>query len=206
LGLSSQGPNNGLPHQDWFIRDNEGTLVSMMDRDDSSKDLFYLFDGLGSVAATTDQAGNVVRRYSYEPYGREIGALATDPNPWRFASGYFDRVTGTLKFGTRYYLPDVGRWTQRDPLMGAATDPMSLNPYSYAGCNPVSFVDPSGRASEDGSCALLSALSGVWTGSNISLIKQLMAVPHPAAKAFVAGVNLLISATIVVDWLITCVP
>lgn len=77
-----------------------GTLVAMThnDVDQTPGDLYYYyyFDGLGSVVATTDPSGNVVRRYEYEPYGKEISPSSSDYNPWRYASGYFDKQTGLL--------------------------------------------------------------------------------------------------------------
>jgi hypothetical protein len=36
-------------------RDPDGTLVSMIDKDDATKDLFYLFDGLGSIDNESDR-------------------------------------------------------------------------------------------------------------------------------------------------------
>ncbi len=83
LGLSSQGPTSATSKATWFTRDPEGTLVAMLNAQTSDPDLYYLFDGLGSVAATTDVSGNLVRRYAYEPYGEEIDRSATDANPWR---------------------------------------------------------------------------------------------------------------------------
>jgi RHS repeat-associated protein len=145
LGLSSQGPTSGTSKATWFPRDPEGTLVAMLNANSSEPDLYYLFDGLGSVAATTDASGNLVRRYAYEPYGEEIGRSATDANPWRYASGYYDQATGMLKFGTRYYMPDLLRWTQRDPVMGKPNDPMTLNAYGYVGGDPCNSTDPTGR-------------------------------------------------------------
>ena len=44
------------------------------------------------------------------------------PNPWRYAGGYQD-PTGLTKFGTRYYYPQLGRWTQRDPVTGTLGSP-----------------------------------------------------------------------------------
>jgi RHS repeat-associated protein len=145
LGLESQGPNNGTPHSSYFVKDNDGTLLSMIDRNDATKNIFYVLDALGSVILTTDQSGNVIKRYRYEPYGKEIAPTVGDPNPYRFASGYFDESTGMLKFGTRYYMPDLARWTQRDPKFGQLNDPMSLNTYGYVGANPINFVDSSGQ-------------------------------------------------------------
>jgi RHS repeat-associated protein len=48
------------------------------------------------------------------------------------------------KFGTRYYDPAVGRWTQQDPVAGSIGDPRTVNRYVYVGDNPVNFVDPGG--------------------------------------------------------------
>ena len=148
LGLSSQGPTSATSQATWFTRDPEGTLLAMLNTKTSEPDLYYLFDGLGSVAATADASGNLVRRYAYEPYGEEIDRSATDANPWRYASGYYDQQTGMLKFGTRYYMPDLLRWTQRDPVMGKPNDPMTLNAYGYVGGDTVT-TDPSGRFFHD---------------------------------------------------------
>jgi hypothetical protein len=54
-----------------------------------------------------------------------------------------------LKFGTRYYMPDLARWTQHDPVKGSPTDPMSLNPYGYVADDPINAVDPNGRQYAD---------------------------------------------------------
>ena len=53
------------------------------------------------------------------------------------------------KFGTRYYDPNVMRWTQRDPVMGSMASPTSLNPYQYGGLSPLNHVDRSGRVLAD---------------------------------------------------------
>jgi hypothetical protein len=34
-----------------------------------------------------------------------------------------------IKFGTRYYNPQLGRWTQQDPVAGSLGNPDSLNKY-----------------------------------------------------------------------------
>jgi RHS repeat-associated protein len=157
-------------HAEWFVRDPNGTLVAMIDRNTTEPDRYYLTDGLGSVVATIN-TNDQVRRYLYEPYGQqirtwidttagtslfdgsELAALrqpeGADYNPWRYASGYYDQTTGMLKFGTRYYIPQLARWTQTDPKAGKPNDPPTLNPYAYVGGNPTNGVDPSGRVSVD---------------------------------------------------------
>lgn len=71
--------------------------------------------------------------------------------------------TGLYYYGQRYYDPNVGRFTQPDPLQNYLTDPQKLNqrtgkdleqilsnpqrlnPYSYTVNNPVKYVDPTGE-------------------------------------------------------------
>jgi len=89
-------------------------------------------------------------------------------NPWRFAGGYFDSSTGLYKFGTRYYNPGFGRWSQQDPVRSQLNDPTSLNRYVYASDDPVNFTDPSGRISAKCFDALVLAFFeaiGVYAGA-----------------------------------------
>jgi RHS repeat-associated protein len=48
----------------------------------------------------------------------------------------------------RYYDPAIGRFLSADPLVGAPSQPQTLNRYAYALNNPVNRVDPTGLASE----------------------------------------------------------
>lgn len=93
--------------------------------------MIRITDGTGATAAT----------YAYDPYGAQTSAEppSSTPNPWRYASGYYDTTTHYLKFGTRYYDPNLGRWTQRDPSGEES------NAYAYVNNDPVNHADPSGR-------------------------------------------------------------
>lgn len=170
LGLTAQGPNGSTTHADLFVRDPNTTLVSRVNGGNNDNGaLYYSYDGLGSVVATTDQTGTVQHRYTYDPYGLELNPASTDTNPWRYASGYHDKTTGLTKFGTRYQDPNLMRWTQTDPIAGQPSQPMTLNPYNYVGCNPTNHTDKSGRwldeALEFAGAALMGyELEGVWDG------------------------------------------
>jgi RHS repeat-associated protein len=78
----------------------------------------------------------------YDAFGRVV--LDTNPGfqPFGFAGGLYDHQTGLVRFGFRYYDPEVGRWTAKDPLLflGGST---SL--YTYADNDPVNLIDPDGR-------------------------------------------------------------
>jgi RHS repeat-associated protein len=125
-------------HTTRYRYDDTGTILA---RQASTGDThYYLRDGLGSIVALTDSTGNIVANYTYDPYGTTLTATGTlaATNPWRYAAGYTDDLTGLVKFGTRYYQPELGRWTQPDhwgPESG----------YAYAAGDPVNSVDPSGR-------------------------------------------------------------
>ena len=45
----------------------------------------------------------------------------------------------------RYYSPAQGRFSTRDPFSGTLSNPVTLNPYSYAANNPLLYTDPSGK-------------------------------------------------------------
>ena len=134
LGLSSAADGGGTTS---YTRDQRGNMVGQ--RAPAGR-YYYLFDGLGSVVALTDSAGNVANRYAYDPYGNLTSSSGSVANPWRFGGAYgayTDAATGLVKIGQRYYDPAVGRWTQPDPL-GAG------NRYAYISGNPVNAIDPSG--------------------------------------------------------------
>ena len=125
-----------------------------------------------------DSSGSVKNSYSYDPYGNSLNKNETVSNPWQYASGYYDATTGLYKFGTRYYDPQLGRWTQKDPVGGSG------NPYVYAGNAPNMQVDPTGRDVID--CILAFA---VIIGLAITVVSLLGLVlfadpPLPATLAF----------------------
>jgi RHS repeat-associated protein len=188
-GLTNQttplGTGNAA-HGEWFVRDPEGKVLSMVDVTNPTAPSvagYYLLDDQDSVMAIINPAATSATRYLYEPYGETIrtwtdpnpgtstskyteDGTATTPvddyNPWRYVSGYHDKTTGFLKFGTRYYMPAHATWTQPDPKNGSPRRPLTMNRYNYSGCSPVNAADPSGRswAEVGGAAAMLSVCAG----------------------------------------------
>ncbi|NCB53033.1 MAG: hypothetical protein EOM54_14335 [Clostridia bacterium] len=66
-------------------------------------------------------------------------------NPFRYCGEYLDSETVFYYLRARYYDPDLGRFTQEDTYRGIATNPLSLNLYTYCGNNPIIYNDPSGQ-------------------------------------------------------------
>jgi RHS repeat-associated protein len=131
------------PSSTVFLHDAGGTLLAELE---GGNTYYFLFDGLGSVAAVTDSSGNVVRTFTYEPFGKEVSTTGTLYEPFRYTGGYYDSETGLLKFGERYYDASIGRWTQMDAI-DAPLATHGWNRYAYAGDDPVNTVDPTGSFS-----------------------------------------------------------
>jgi RHS repeat-associated protein len=171
LGVASATSSGST---DFYTRDNRGTLVSL--RAASGSRYYYLFDGLGSVVGLVNSSGSKVNSYSYDPYGVQLSATEAIPNPWRYVSGLLDAQTGLTKFGTRYYDPTLGRFTQRDPI-----SPTFAN-YRYAGCDPVNRIDPLGTQEveipdflydECSPIRTFSVNSWEWRGDVLWLVKKI---------------------------------
>ena len=101
-----------------------------------------LSDQVGSVRRIVNTArGATVLEREYSPYGVlefESGSLE---QPFGYAGGLEDPLTGLVRFGARDYDPEIGRWTAKDPIL---TDG-GVNLYEYGASAPQMFVDATGR-------------------------------------------------------------
>ena len=94
----------------------------------------------------------VSAKFLYTPFGEVIDKEITNPDcdiPVGFAGafGVIREPNGLYYMNARYYDPTIGRFLSEDPLGLGGGD---LTLYSYAGNNPVVFVDPSGLCAESG--------------------------------------------------------
>lgn len=128
----------------------------------------YAYDVHGSVSLLLTQAGGATASYGYRPYGQADDALTNgdfdpaDPdentareqnplNAFRYSGRRLDTGSGSIDMGARRYGPDTSRFLQRDYLTAAlgdlslALDPLTQGRYSFAGGNPVSFVEWDGH-------------------------------------------------------------
>jgi len=128
----------------------------------------YLHDVLGSVVALTDAAGQVVERYTYDPYGQTLieqtdpatGEPLRDPltgaptgrlpasafgNPCAWTGQRYDADVRLYHFFHRVYSPRLGRWLHRDPLDYVD----GVNLYCYLGADPLYGTDPYGLSPDD---------------------------------------------------------
>lgn len=153
----------------------------------SSVKSFYHVDGLGSTRALSDVNGLITDSYLYDAFGRRIGGFGGSVNPFLYTGEYRDSVSGLDYLRARWMDSGVGRFVSRDRFEGLRTNPVTLNPYLYAGSNPVVFIDPSGYLQEysiNGQLAVLGVLA-IVTGIGITTLSR----PAANAKLFSDGVS-----------------
>ncbi|MBO6826543.1 MAG: RHS repeat-associated core domain-containing protein, partial [Sneathiella sp.] len=122
-----------------------------------SKTRFYHADIRGSVYAVTNENGESVESHTYSTSGAltDKGQHATETAV--FAGHEYDPETGLYYMGARYYDPIIGQFLTADPAR------TRKNPYEYANGNPISFIDPDGRAGEEVQLSRWQRFKN-WTG------------------------------------------
>lgn len=121
--------------------------------------LGYIHNGHSDIIGLTDEMGNVIKKYDYDPFGSEdvnhsegydnrttqilMNEVEEFDNPFRYCGEYYDEETGNIYLRARYYDPEVGRFTQEDTYLGDG-----YNLYTYVHNNPIKYLDPSGHKAE----------------------------------------------------------
>lgn len=103
---------------------------------------------VSSLNLVTDGDGNAIKRFHYDPYGRELNA---NNNQQFYNSGFTGKESvngfGLSNYGPRMYNPFLGKFISADDQIGAENPntPVALNRYAYAIANPIEYNDPSGH-------------------------------------------------------------
>jgi RHS repeat-associated protein len=100
-------------------------------------------DPKGSPRLLVDAAvGTVVDRMEHDEWGQVLADSSPGFQIFGYAGGIYDADTGLVRFGARDYDPVVGRWTAKD---SARFGGGSASLYTYAGGDPINFIDPRGQ-------------------------------------------------------------
>jgi RHS repeat-associated protein len=101
-------------------------------------------DALGTPVAITNSSKTVIERREYEPYGYQTTPTLQDgPN---YTGHVADAATGLVYMQARYYDPMLGLFVNVDPMPVDMTNGSNFNRYWYANSNPLTLIDPDGRA------------------------------------------------------------
>jgi RHS repeat-associated protein len=126
------------------------------------KTTYYHADGLGSVVAASNDAGALLWRKEYAPFGEQLDST-TEQEKLAYSGKEHDDVTGLTYFGARYYDPHLGQFMGIDPAGFVEANPMSFNRYAYGNANPYRFIDPDGREVYDVAADVLRKTFGYGT-------------------------------------------
>jgi RHS repeat-associated protein len=149
---------------------------------------YFQQDHLGSTAVITNEAGAVVERLAYDPWGKRrfpnglpdkqdsIVPLTTDRGYTEHE--HLDEV-GVIHMNGRIYDPYVGRFMSADPFIQAPYELQSHNRYAYVMNNPLFYTDPSGYS------WLGNALQGI-SDSVTSIVQPLEKTAKVAVVAYIA--------------------
>jgi RHS repeat-associated protein len=118
--------------------------LGLVGRFGSNGAAYFDADAIGSVNGLTDNSGNYVNKYAYEPFGGILNSVEGINNPFQFVGelGVMNDSSGLNFMRARQYDPITGRFTATDPLGLNGGDE---NLYQYGLNDPLSFVDPNGE-------------------------------------------------------------
>ncbi|WP_418959587.1 DNRLRE domain-containing protein [Streptomyces tritici] len=168
LGMDSQVLReelNGKVDKSYQYLPSGQQATQIKHKEDGSKEYSqYTTSPRGDIEAITKEDGGTRATYGYTAYGSddtsqftgadkpEAGNPAKESyNAFRFNGARYDKGSGTYDMGFRNYDPGLNRFLTRDMYGGAladmalATDPFTGNRYSFAGGNPISFVELDGH-------------------------------------------------------------
>jgi RHS repeat-associated protein len=104
---------------------------------------FYFLSGHNDVAYFSNSTFDDFETYEYNPWG--VLLTQANKNNLLYTSREFDFETGLQFNRMRYYLPNLGRFSQKDLIYMKAA-----NAFAYASDNPINFLDPFGLYNRGG--------------------------------------------------------
>ncbi len=121
-----------------------GGLLLVTAHGAANTNCFAGYDGNGNVMLLVNAGDkSTAARYEHSAFGETLritGPLAKG-NPFRFSTKFADDESGHVYYGWRYYVPELGRWLNRDPI----EEQGGLNLSAFVANNPQSRVDADGR-------------------------------------------------------------
>lgn len=145
---------NSLGEETYIIYLCNGS-IAVHDKASGAKTLYHgYYDAQGSLIALTDNSGNVLARYAYDPWGKRVGAANWAYSPTYTSTLNIDRgytmhehldEFDLINMNGRVYDPAVAQFLSPDPYIQDAGNWLNYNRYAYCYNNPTRYVDPDGE-------------------------------------------------------------
>ena len=121
-----------------------------MKNGNSIQQRYYITDHLGSTRVVLNNAGSVVERYDYYPYGEKVPVTVANTGNTDYL--YTGKESQNALFGINWY--DSGARFQTTDGIFTGIDPLAekyyhISPYAYCAGNPVRFADYDGADRKD---------------------------------------------------------
>jgi RHS repeat-associated protein len=159
----------------------------------------YPFDEhgfLGSIYATADAAGTLVRNNSYDVYGDRLSSTGAGP---QIVFGYTGREHSPddrqIYHRDRYRDPGTSAWFQPD----RRRLPAGPNEYLYGSAHPTASVDPFGQEITTTSLVLAALFAAALAGAGTFIVDWFAGTPMPLLWAHVA-VNFVAAFFFTLPW------
>ncbi len=141
-GLAAEYSDSGLLIKEYHFHPQATWMTNPLFQRTAAGELYYYYnDHLGTPQQLLDQSGNIVWNAQYSAFGKAHITINSVENNLRLPGQYFDEETGFHQNFMRDYDAETGRYLQEDPL-GIYS---SVNYYTYAAQNPLSYTDPTGE-------------------------------------------------------------
>lgn len=171
-----------------FLYDENGELYGFV-KDNADK-YFYIRDHLKNILGIVNDKGDIVVKYSYDPFGlcdSIAGTLATTigkSNPFRFKGYYYDEESNMYYCKSRYYVPEWGRWLTCDtPNFLEIKNILGLNLFAYCGNNPINAIDENGQFW----FTIMTTAVGAIVGACSAIVNSIILEEEITAKTVIGG-------------------
>ncbi len=138
-----------------------------------------------------------------------LATLPASPDtPLLYCGEQYDEDLAMYNLRARFYNPSNGRFCQRDTFEASNFDPQSLHKYTYANCDPVNGLDPSGEFTLTEilvTSAIVGIVAGLVTWRITGSVTKALYVGLTAALLTAAIMLLLPYLPTIVHWVRTTV-
>ena len=148
---------NGVTTYRLYLGGDAYTAPAVYSTDGTTGHIYYIGrDRLGSITHITDQSGNLIQEYSYNPWGclrspltQQNYSIGNEPS-LLLGRGYCGHEHlpefGLINMNGRLYDPVIGRFLSCDNFVQEPSNSQNFNRYSYCLNNPLKYTDPSGES------------------------------------------------------------